>query len=194
MSQPYPIDLRVPGDKDYAGRSDPEQHVNSYYGNMLMMVVSEAVMCRAFYSMLTGRAAEWFRTLEPESISNFRELAWKFVQRFAMSKTVKKHFTHLENAKQREGEPLSVFIERWKIAMTEIDPVDDATAINLLLASLRARNMYQDLILRLPLSYEDAIRRVVEHATATEANSVKRMMETGGPRRDQNQRDRCPNT
>ncbi|XP_031099717.1 uncharacterized protein LOC116003918 [Ipomoea triloba] len=110
-----------------------------------------------------------------------------------MSKTVKKHFTHLENAKQREEEPLSVFIERWKIAMTEIDPIDDATAINLLLASLRAENLYQDLILRPLLSYEDAIRRVVDHATSMEANSAKRMMETGGPRRDQNQRDRRPN-
>ncbi|XP_031120929.1 uncharacterized protein LOC116024169 [Ipomoea triloba] len=193
MSEPYPIDLRVPGDKEYAGRSDPEQHVNLYYGNMLMMGVSEAVMCRAFYSTLTGRAAEWFRTLEPESISNFRDLAQRFVDRFAMAKTVKKHFSHLENAKQLDGEPLSVFIERWNKEMSEIEPVDDVTATNLLLNSLRAGNLYQDLILRPPTCYEDAVRRVVAYATATEANSAKRLMETGGSRRDQGQRDRRPN-
>ncbi|XP_031131878.1 uncharacterized protein LOC116033264 [Ipomoea triloba] len=193
MSQSYPIDLRVPGDKEYAGRSDPEQHVNLYYGNMLMMGVSEAVMCRAFYSTLTGRAAEWFRTLEPGSISNFQDLARRFVDRFAMSKTVKKHFSHLENAKQLDGEPLSVFIERWNKEMAEIEPVDDVTATNLLFNSLRAGNLYQDLILRPPSCYEDTVRRVVAHATATEANSAKRMMETEGPRRDQSQRDRRPN-
>ncbi|XP_031101853.1 uncharacterized protein LOC116005756 [Ipomoea triloba] len=73
------------------------------------------------------------------------------------------------------------------------EPVDDVTATNLLLNSLRAGNLYQDLILRPPLGYEDAVRRVVDHATATEANSAKKMMETGGPRRDQGQRDRHPN-
>lgn len=59
-----------------------------------------------------------------------------------MSKAVKKHFTYLEYAKQREGEPLSVFIKRWKIAMGEIRPVDDGTALNLLLSSLRAGALY----------------------------------------------------
>ncbi|XP_031101916.1 uncharacterized protein LOC116005819 [Ipomoea triloba] len=157
------------------------------------MGVSEAVMCWAFYSTLTGRAAEWFRTLEPGSISNFRDLARRFVDRFAMSKTVKKHFLHLENAKQLDGEPLSVFIERWNKEMAEIEPVDDVTATNLLLNSLRAGNLYQDLILRPSSCYEGAVRRVVAHATATEANSAKRMMETGGPRRDQGQRDWRPN-
>ncbi|XP_031101818.1 uncharacterized protein LOC116005716 [Ipomoea triloba] len=147
-------------------------------------------MCRAFYSTLTGRAAEWFRTLEPGSISNFRDLAWRFVDPFAMSKTVKKHFSHLENAKQLDGESLSVFIERWNKEMAEIEPVDDVTATNLLLNSLSAGNLYQDLILRPPSCYEDVVRRVVAHATATEANSAKRMMETRGPRRDQGQRDR----
>ncbi|XP_031096983.1 uncharacterized protein LOC116001234 [Ipomoea triloba] len=144
------------------------------------MGVSEVVMCRAFYSTLTGRAAEWFRTLEPGSISNFGDLAQRFVDRFAMSKTVKKHFSYLENAKQLDGEPLSVFIERWNKEMAEIEPVDDVTATNLLLNSLRAGNLYQDLILRPPTCYEDAVRRVFAHATATEANSAKRMMETGG--------------
>lgn len=59
-----------------------------------------------------------------------------------MSKTVKNHFSHLENAKQREGELLSVFIERWKIAMSKIESVDDGTKMNLLLSSLRAGNLY----------------------------------------------------
>lgn len=58
MDQPYPMDLRVPGSKDYSGRTDPKEHVNSYYENLLMMGVSDAMMCRAFYSTLSGRAAE----------------------------------------------------------------------------------------------------------------------------------------
>ncbi|XP_019158008.1 PREDICTED: uncharacterized protein LOC109154736 [Ipomoea nil] len=42
MAQPYPIDLRIPDNKEYDGRTDPEVHINTYYGNMLMMGVSDA--------------------------------------------------------------------------------------------------------------------------------------------------------
>lgn len=64
MNHHYPIDLRVPGNKGYNGKTDPKEHINSYYGNMLMIGVSDAVICRAFYATLKGRAAEWFNTLE----------------------------------------------------------------------------------------------------------------------------------
>ncbi|XP_031120299.1 uncharacterized protein LOC116023437 [Ipomoea triloba] len=180
MDQPYPMDLRVPGSKDYSGRTDPEEHINTYHGNMLMMGVSDAVMCRAFYSTLTGRAAEWFASLKPGSIADFAELARKFIHRFAISRAAKKHFTSLEKAKQREGESLTLFSERWKAAVAEIEPVDDCTAVNLLLSALRAGPLYQDLVLHHPNTYQEALKRMADHAVAEEANAAKRLLETGG--------------
>ncbi|XP_031108620.1 uncharacterized protein LOC116013103 [Ipomoea triloba] len=150
---------------------------------MLMMGVSDAVMCRAFYSTLSGRAAEWFASLEPGSIADFSELARKFVHRFAVSRAAKKHFTSLEKAKQREGESLTLFSERWKVAVAEIEPVDDRTAVNLLLSALRAGPLYQDLVLNQPNIYEEALRRMTDHAIAEEANAAKRMQESGGQSR-----------
>ncbi|XP_019159667.1 PREDICTED: uncharacterized protein LOC109156267 [Ipomoea nil] len=96
MQQQYPIDLRIPGAKDYSGKTDPEEHVNSFYRNMIMIGVFDAVICRAFFSTLSGRAAEWFKSVKPGSITCFADLATKFVRRFAMSRTIRKHFTHLE--------------------------------------------------------------------------------------------------
>ncbi|XP_019190804.1 PREDICTED: uncharacterized protein LOC109185280 [Ipomoea nil] len=110
MAQPYQLDLRIPGNKEYDGRTDPEVHVNTYYGNMLMMGMSGAVMCRAFYSTLSGRAAEWFRTLQPGSISDFTTLAAKFVRKFVTSKVIRKPYMYLEKAKQLEGESLTEFL------------------------------------------------------------------------------------
>lgn len=179
MEQHYPIDQSVPGNKGYSGQTDLDENINSYYRNMLMMGVSDAMVCRVFYSTLTRRAADWFKNLEPGSISSFFDLARKFIHRFAMSKAVKKHFTYLDKSKQREGEPSLVFIERWKIAMGEIELLDDGTVINVLHASLRAGSLYQDFILRPPLTYEEVVRRVIDHANAMEANSAKRQQETG---------------
>ncbi|XP_031131760.1 uncharacterized protein LOC116033140 [Ipomoea triloba] len=143
---------------------------------MLMMGVSDAVMCQAFYSTLSGRAVEWFTSLEPGSIADFCELARKFVHRFAISKAAKKHFTSLEKDKQREGESLTLFSERWKAGKT--------TAINLLLSALRAGALYQDLILKQPNTYEEALRRMTNHAIADEGNAAKRMQEIGQAQRD----------
>ncbi|XP_019171367.1 PREDICTED: uncharacterized protein LOC109166924 [Ipomoea nil] len=179
MAQPYPYDMRIPDNKDYDGWTDPEVHVNSYYGNMLMMGVTDAVMCRAFYFTLSGRAADWFKSLEPGSITCFAGLATKFVQRFETSKTVCKHFMYLEKAKQLEGETLTKFRIKWKNAICEVEPMDDLTAIHMLYMSLRAGDLYQDFILRPPLTYEEALRRVTDYANAREANAVKRSQEVG---------------
>ncbi|XP_019159374.1 PREDICTED: uncharacterized protein LOC109156045 [Ipomoea nil] len=174
MAQPYLYDLRIPGNKDYDGRTDPEVHVDSYYRNMLMMGVSDVVMCRALYSTLTGRAADWFRTLEPGPITCFASLATKFVRKFVTSKIVCKHYMYLEKAKQLEWESLIEFLGRWKIAIGEVEPMDDLTAIHMLHTSLRAGDLYQDFILHPPGSYKEAFQRVTDYA-----NAAKRSQEVG---------------
>ncbi|XP_019153598.1 PREDICTED: uncharacterized protein LOC109150061 [Ipomoea nil] len=178
MAQPYLLDLQVPGNKGYDGRTDPEVHVNDYYGNMMMMGVSDAVMCMAFYSTLSGRAAEWFRTLQPGSISDFPTLAMKFVRKFITSKIVRKPYMYLEKAEQLEGENLSDFLVKWKAAVGEVEPMDDATATHMLHISLRAGYLYQDFIFHPPATYEEALRRVTHYANAGEANAVKRSQES----------------
>lgn len=153
MLTEYPTDLRLPSIKTYLGKSDPESHVNAYYGSMIMMGLSDAVICRAFFSTLGGRAAEWFRTLEPGSIENFHQLSAQFVKRFGVHKTQRRHFTHLNTLKQREGEALTHYIERWTSEFGEVEPVDDKTAINTLHNSLRPGRLYESFFTDPPSTY-----------------------------------------
>ncbi|XP_019177887.1 PREDICTED: uncharacterized protein LOC109173083 [Ipomoea nil] len=144
---------------------------------MMMIGVSDAVMCRAFYSTLSGREAEWFRMLQPGSIADFPTLAMKFVRKFITSKIVRKPYMYLEKAKQLEGESLSDFLVKWKAAVGEVEPMDDATATHMLHISLQVGYLYQDFILHPPATYEEALRRVTDYANAGEANAVKRSQE-----------------
>ncbi|XP_019189151.1 PREDICTED: uncharacterized protein LOC109183480 [Ipomoea nil] len=189
MAQPYPLDLRIPGNKEYDGRTDPEVHINTYYGNMLMMDVTDAVMCRAFYSTLSDWAAEWLRTLQPGSISDFASLAEKFTRKFVTSKVIRKPYMYLEKAKQLEGESLTDFLVMWKAAVGEVEPMDNLTAIHMLHISLRAGYLYQDFILHLPTTYEEALRRVTDYANAGEENAVKRSQEVGSSRKPSGRSD-----
>ncbi|XP_019165099.1 PREDICTED: uncharacterized protein LOC109160926 [Ipomoea nil] len=179
MAQPYPLDLKVPGEKSYDGRTDPEVDVNEFYGNMIFKGMSDAVMCRAFYSTLTGRAAKWFRTLQPGSIANFAALSTQFVRKFVTSRVAKKSYMYLEKARQLDGESLTDFLVKWKAAVLEVEPMDDLTAVHMLHIALRAGYLYQDFILHPPATYEEALRRVTDYANAGEANAVKRSQEVG---------------
>lgn len=50
------------------------EHINSYYGNMMMMGVIDAIIWWAFFSTFTGWAVEWFKIMELGSIYDFIEL------------------------------------------------------------------------------------------------------------------------
>ncbi|XP_031101985.1 uncharacterized protein LOC116005890 [Ipomoea triloba] len=174
MNAHYPQDLQIPLAHTYSGRYDPQEHIDMYYGNMLMLGVSDAVICRAFFATLVGKAAEWFKDLERGSIRNFGQLADKFVKRFAASKSRKKSYTCLNKVNQAVGEPLSTFLFRWEREVDEVEPMEDQVAIQAFLASLCSGALYYDLIVNPPRTYEEAITRAKHHADATEANMAKR--------------------
>ncbi|XP_019173003.1 PREDICTED: uncharacterized protein LOC109168434 [Ipomoea nil] len=145
-----------------------------YYGNMLMLGVSDAVICRAFFATLAGKAAEWFRKLEPRSVGNFSQLADKFVRRFAVSRLKKKPYTYLNPVKQDVGEALSIFLQRWDREVEQVEPMEDQATIHAFLTPFRSGGLYYDLIFNPPKTYEEAITRARHHADVTEANLAKR--------------------
>ncbi|XP_019176074.1 PREDICTED: uncharacterized protein LOC109171497 [Ipomoea nil] len=159
MNTHYPQDLRIPMMRTYIGQSDPKEHIDMYYGNMLMLGVSDAFICRAFFATLAGKAAEWFRKLEPRSVGNFSQLADKFVRRFTVNRLKKKPYTYLNPIKQDVGEALSVFLQRWDREVEQVEPMEDQVAIHAFLTSLRSRALYYDLIVNPPKTYEEAITR-----------------------------------
>lgn len=50
----YSIDFRLPNIKTYVERIDFESHVNACFESMMMMGLSDVVICRAFFSALEG--------------------------------------------------------------------------------------------------------------------------------------------
>lgn len=145
MGTKYSTDLYLPNLKTYVGQSDPESHVNAYYGNMVMMGMSDAIICKEFFSTLGERAVDWFRTLEPSSIKNFQQLSSSFVRKFAVHKTQRRHITHLNTLRKKEGESIILYLYRWTYEFGKIKLVDDRTAINTFYSSLQRGKLYESL-------------------------------------------------
>ncbi|KAK3040911.1 hypothetical protein RJ639_027906 [Escallonia herrerae] len=72
----------------YDGTGDPGEHVYQFQTNMLLLQVSDAVMCRAFPTTLRKAAHAWFQSLQPRSIHSFSQLSDLFQKHFSLKRAI----------------------------------------------------------------------------------------------------------
>nr|GEX93019.1 putative reverse transcriptase domain-containing protein [Tanacetum cinerariifolium] len=98
---------RMPNNiKTYDGTGDPEDHVK----------VFQAAAQVERWAMPTWWAARvWFDELPPESIDGYKDMKAAFLSYFMQQKKYVKDPVEIHNIKQRDGETLEDFMERFKI-------------------------------------------------------------------------------
>ncbi|KAK3038551.1 hypothetical protein RJ639_029351 [Escallonia herrerae] len=121
-----PPNFRMPQCDLYDGSGDPGEHVYQFQTNMLLLQVSDAVMCRAFPTTLRKAAHVWFKSLRPRSIHSFAQLSDLFQKHFVSSRTRRKNSASLLNVVQERNESLSRYLGRFNAATLEIDNLDES--------------------------------------------------------------------
>ncbi|GJY77512.1 reverse transcriptase domain-containing protein [Tanacetum coccineum] len=71
--------------------------------------------CHMFNSTLIGAARVWFDELPPESIDVYKDLKAAFLAYFIQQKKYFKDPVEIHNIKQRDGETIEEFMERFKV-------------------------------------------------------------------------------
>ncbi|GJV03553.1 reverse transcriptase domain-containing protein [Tanacetum coccineum] len=71
--------------------------------------------CHMFNSTLIGAARVWFDELPPESIDGYKGLKAAFLAYFMQQKKYVKDPVEIHNIKQRDGETIEDFMERFKV-------------------------------------------------------------------------------
>nr|GEZ60449.1 reverse transcriptase domain-containing protein [Tanacetum cinerariifolium] len=71
--------------------------------------------CHMFNSTLIGTASVWFDELPPESIDGYKDLKVAFLAYFMQQNKYVKDPVEIHNIKQKDGETIEDFIERFKI-------------------------------------------------------------------------------
>ncbi|GJY38786.1 reverse transcriptase domain-containing protein [Tanacetum coccineum] len=71
--------------------------------------------CHMFNSTLIGAARVWFDELPPESIDGYKGLKSAFLAYFMQQKKYVKDPVEIHNIKQRDGETIEDFMERFKV-------------------------------------------------------------------------------
>ncbi|KAK3018144.1 hypothetical protein RJ639_004598 [Escallonia herrerae] len=132
-----PPNFRMPQCDLYDGNGDPGEHVYQFQTNMLLLQVSDAVMCWAFPTTLGKAAHAWFKSLRPRSIHSFAQLSDSFQKHFVSSRTRRKNSASLLNVVQERNESLSRYLGRFNAATLEIDNLDESVKYTAFMRGLR---------------------------------------------------------
>ncbi|GKC78510.1 reverse transcriptase domain-containing protein [Tanacetum coccineum] len=107
---------RMPNNvKTYDGTGDPEDHVKFFQATAQVERWAMPTWCHMFNSTLIGAARVWFDELPPESIYGYKDLKAAFLVYFLQQKKYVKDPVEIHNIKQRDGETIKEFMERFKV-------------------------------------------------------------------------------
>nr|GFA07289.1 reverse transcriptase domain-containing protein [Tanacetum cinerariifolium] len=107
---------RMPNNiKTYDGTGDPKDHVKVFQATAQVERWVMPTWCHMFNSTLIGAARVWFDELPPESIDGYKDMKAAFLSYFMQQKKYVKDLVEIHNIKQRDGETIEDFMERFKI-------------------------------------------------------------------------------
>ncbi|GKV11548.1 hypothetical protein SLEP1_g22796 [Rubroshorea leprosula] len=166
--EPYPTGFRIPQLETYDGTKDPDDHLHAFYSCMQAQNASDALMCKIFPSTLRSNARTWYYSLPPRSINSYTELASAFATKFSSRRLIRKTTSELMRVKQRDGESLKNFINRFNDAVLEVNSFDQAVGITAVISGL-GRERFRDSLLKHPANtFSEVNDRSLKFITAEE--------------------------
>ncbi|GJZ97628.1 reverse transcriptase domain-containing protein [Tanacetum coccineum] len=112
---------RMPSNvKTYNGTGDPEDHLKIFQAAAQVERWAMPTWCHMFNSTLIGAERVWFDELPQESIDGYKGLKAAFLTYFMQQKKYVKDLVEIHNIKQREGETIEDFMERFKVETGEV--------------------------------------------------------------------------
>jgi hypothetical protein len=133
---PLPAKFKVPQLETFDGFKDPLDYLDSFRTIMRLHGVSDEIMCRTFPTNLRGSARTWFNQLETGSIDTFAQLSRAFIDNFIGGRRSARPANYLLNIRQREGESLRSYVQRFNKEAIQIDEPNEYVALTAFNAGL----------------------------------------------------------
>uniref|UniRef100_A0A2N9I9G2 Uncharacterized protein n=1 Tax=Fagus sylvatica TaxID=28930 RepID=A0A2N9I9G2_FAGSY len=133
---PLPTKFKVPQLETFDGFKDPLDYLDSFRTIMRLHGVSDEIMCRTFPTNLRGSARTWFNQLETGSIDTFAQLSRAFIDNFIGGRRSVRPANYLLNIRQREGESLRSYVQRFNKEAVQIDEPNEYVALTAFNAGL----------------------------------------------------------
>ncbi|CAB4285922.1 unnamed protein product [Prunus armeniaca] len=128
----------------------------------------DAMKCPTFPLLLEGSAKDWFKSLNPNSISLFDLLKQSFVNQFLSTSKKRYPPNYLLSIRQGPKEKLQDYINRFNREVISIPSCSKDMAYTALLAGFRRGPFLFHVNKFPPKSYEDLVSEAYRHAIAEE--------------------------
>ncbi len=167
----YPLlaKFKVPQLETFNGFKDPLDYLDSFRTVMRLQGVSDKIMCHAFPTNLRGLARTWFNQLETGSIDTFAQLSRAFMDNFIGGRRSARPANYLLNIRQREGESLRSYVQRFNKEAVKIDEPNKYVALTAFNAGLRKGDFLFQLCKEPPKSMSELMYEAQKFINAEDA-------------------------
>ncbi|KAL2237686.1 UNVERIFIED_CONTAM: hypothetical protein Sindi_0960300 [Sesamum indicum] len=157
---------------EYDGAGDPQEHLDKFYAKIDWYDLSDAAYCKVFRTTLSKRALAWFNQLPAGTISSLEQLVQRFLHHFSMNKKIPKTASYLFTVRQREGETLRDFMQRFVDAVHEVPHVNQELLASIVQQNLQLGRFKESIAGKPPSTMEDLIVRSQKYIRIEESNAM----------------------
>ncbi|XP_012835110.1 PREDICTED: uncharacterized protein LOC105955856 [Erythranthe guttata] len=169
MEEVLPLGFRIPNLPQFDGTGDPQTHLNNFFAKIDLYGLSDAAYCKIFQTTLTDQAQTWFNGLPGGSLDGLGQLSERFLSQYSINKRYAKTGSYLFKVKQREGEPLRDYVQRFVKAVHEVPNVNHDLLADILQHNLRHVRFQESIARRPPQTLEELLNRAEKFIRIEEA-------------------------
>jgi Retrotransposon gag protein len=122
-------------------QNDAESFIHGFHERLSFLGATDGIICRVFFTCLTGEVWDWYKTLLSGSIKSFDEFTDLFLERYNPIKIPRVTVESLLDMKQGPTEQTRVYIYRFTRVMRKIENCSDELALIALQRRLRNRDL-----------------------------------------------------
>ncbi|KAJ0985444.1 hypothetical protein J5N97_003800 [Dioscorea zingiberensis] len=141
---------------------------------MMVNRTSEVVLCHGFPKTLTRIVYDWFRSLPHGSIAYFDQLADQFLRLFANCMREKRNPVMLLRCKQREGESLRDYLDRFKKETYGMSHLDSIMVVGAAMDGRREYSFLEAISRDVPRDLPELMNRVQKYIASNEFKAGRR--------------------
>ncbi|XP_011094524.1 uncharacterized protein LOC105174196 [Sesamum indicum] len=167
-----PAGLKVSNLSEYDGTGDPQEHLDKFYAKIDWYDLSDVAYCKVFRTTLSKRALAWFNQLPAVTISSLEQLVQRFLHHFSMNKKVPKTGAYLFTIRQRQGETLRDFMQRFVDAVHEVPHVNQELLASIVQQNLQPGRFKESIAGKPPSAMEDLLVRSQKYIRIEESNAL----------------------
>jgi len=129
MKEPVSQHYITPKISLFSGVEDPESHLKEFQAQMIIFGGSDAIRCKMLMDTFTRTTLQWFSGIPDGHITSFPQFSRMFKEQFSANKVNPPRLYDLLNVKQREGESIKEYLNRYCAVSVRLQTQDEEMVV-----------------------------------------------------------------